>query len=316
MSSTRDCFAEFYHEASNHIFANPNGVYFSSAVLSGDIRYGICSNGYLVVLFPKSYFQNSFSIGSSFRFGPPSHYHSELESANYSGVPFFYLSRQLDNQYSLLSILSNLVSSANPHTRVNEFFLLLQSASIRKQEFSVVGLFGELVVIDQLLNIEPSFLDDWQPSGQSIIDIQPSSSHPPIEVKSTSSSDSRIHSLSLHQIRYFKEHGDCLLASVQVHELQGGTSCKDLVQSLLSRLNPDSSCFLYLTHLLASLLDSEQFNDASFDLPTTASTIKYYRPDFSVLSISSPPPWMISAKFNIDFSHFPEICIEQFLHNP
>lgn len=316
MSSAKDCFAEFYHEASHHTFANPNGVFFSSAVLSGDIRYGICSNGYLVVLFPKSYFHNSFSIGSSFKFGPPSQYHSELESTNYCGVPFFFLSRQLDNQYSLLSILSNLVSTTNPHTRINEFFLLLQSASIRKQEFSVVGLFGELVVVDQLSHIEPSFLDDWQPSGQSIIDIQPSSSHPPIEVKSTSSNDSRIHSLSLHQIRYFKEHENCLLASVQVHELQGGTSCKDSVQSLLSRLNPDSSCFLYLTHLLASLFDSEQFNDASFDLPTTAATIKYFKPDFSALSIYPPPPWMISGKFTIDFSHFPEISIEQLLHTP
>lgn len=316
MSSTRDCFAEFYREASNHLFANPNGVYFSSAVLSANIRYGICSNGYLVVLFPTSFYHNSFSIGSSFRFGPPSQYHSESESATYSGVPFFYLSRQLDNQYSLLSILSNLVSTKNPHIRVNEFFLLLQSASIRKQEFSVVGLFGELVVIDQLIDIEASLLDDWQPSGQSIIDILPSSSHPPIEVKATSSTDSRIHSLSLHQIRYFKEHRDCLLASVQVHELQGGTSCKDTVQSLLSRLPPDSSCFLYLTHLLVSLLDSDQFNDTSFDLPSTAATINYFRPDFSALPVSPPPPWMISAKFTIDFSHFPDICIEQLLHNP
>jgi hypothetical protein len=314
MSSTRDSFAEFYLEASHHLFTNPNGVYFSSAVISGEIRYGICSKGYLVVLFPKSYYQNSFSIGSSFRFGPPSQYHSELESVIYSGVPFVYLSRRLDNQYSLLSILYNLVSTNNPYGRIKEFFSLLQSASIRRQEFSVVGLFGELVVIDQLIDIEPSFLDDWQPSGQSIIDIQPSSLHPAIEVKSTSSTDSRIHSLSLHQIRYFNDHRDSLLASVQVHELQGGTSCNDAVQSLLSRLSPDSSCSLYLNQLLASLLDSERFNDASFDLPSTAEAIKYYRPDFSAF-LSPPPPWVISARFTIDFSHLSEISIEQLLLN-
>jgi hypothetical protein len=316
MSLSRDSFIQFFSLASTHSFANSDGVFFCSYVLHGDIRYGLSSKGYLLVLFPKRYYLNSFSIGDSFRYGPPSEYHSEQDAVVYSGVPFLYLTRNLDNQFALLSVFCNLVSTGDPLRRLQDFFVLLQSASLHRQEFSAVGLFGELVVIDLLLKMEPSFLDDWQPSGQSVVDIIPSSWHPAIEIKSTSSSDSRIHILSLHQVRYFCENSGSLLASVQVHELQGGTSCKDVVENLLAHLSPDSNGYLYLTQLLVSFLGSEQFNDTSFDVALTQSTIKFYNPDFSLLLQSPIPPWLVSARFSIDFSHFAEAATAQLLSRP
>ena len=119
---------------------------------------------------------------------------------------------------------------------------------------------------------------------------------------------SRIHTLSLHQIRYFSNNPGSLLASVQVAEDSNGITCRELSlnlrQNLLVMQLPGVE---YIDALLVSFSRLESFNEHKFCLVSTTASIKFLSPDFGDLDLLQPPPYVVGAKLKLDFDLIPNI---------
>ena len=185
---------------------------------------------------------------------------------------------------------------------------MLVKANKRRPKFHAPSFFAELVVVTNLVKERGNVVESWQSSGNSVFDIIASENFPAIEIKSTTCTDSRIHTLSLHQIRYFSNNPGSLLASVQVPEDLDGITCRELSiklkQTLLEMQLPGVE---FIDALLVSLSRQESFNEHRFCLISTAASIKFLSPDFGGLDLLQPPPYLLSAKMELDFDLIPKL---------
>ena len=178
-----------------------------------------------------------------------------------------------------MDILYSLSERDDFDAQIVAFIELLVKANKRRPVFDAPSFFAELSVVHSLLEDRGDVVLSWQSSGNFVFDIISSEQFPAVEVKSTTSTDTRIHTLSLHQIRYFLNNPDSLLASVQVSEDPEGITCRQLSVGLKQRLlelgQPGVD---YIDALLVSLSNLESFSEHKFcPLSTTALSSFYLR---------------------------------------
>ena len=299
-------YKDFKDKYSNHTFDNAEGIFISDNKLERNTSFGINNNGHLIILLPEKIYRSSFTIKKLYSLLQPRKFISETNNQKIKGCPFTYESVKTESQYSLLSVLNRLLRSENYNDKLYQFFELLQQASLRRDGFKAAPFFSEATVVYSLLNKFPSLVDYWRSTGKAIIDIIGSQSNPPIEIKSTTNDHSRIHKLSIHQIRFFQENPNALLASTLVRREPTGISCKEICLKMLSTIDQESKGYLTLSGLIQTLDACPEFSSELFDEGFSANSLTIFKPDFSQLSLIQPPAWLISGKLEIDFQAFPE----------
>ena len=297
-----------HYSWAKHSFINPNSFLISRDYLPNQISYGLSQDRNLVILLPSSLNLYPLKIGEIAQIYGINTFTSVFDGSTLDGTPFVYLSSKVDEQKEFLDVFCTLATSEDFQFQIVKFIELLLKANKRRPKFDAPSFFAELSVVSNLLDDRANVVDSWQSSGNSIFDIVASENYPAIEIKSTTYTDSRIHTLSLHQIRYFSNNPGSLLASVQVSEDSDGITCRELSlklkQTLLELQLPGVE---YIDALLVSLSRQESFNQHKFCLISTTASIKYLSPDFGDLDLLQPPPYILSAKIKLDFDLIPEL---------
>ena len=291
-----------------HSFTNSNSFLISSDFLPNEISYGLTQNRYLVILLPSALNLYPVKIGEIAQVHGINTFTSVFDGSCLDGIPFVFLSSKVDEQIAFLDIFCTLAASEDYQVQIVEFIELLVKANKRRPKFHAPSFFAELVVVTNLVKERGNVVESWQSSGNSVFDIIASENFPAIEIKSTTCMDSRIHTLSLHQIRYFSNNPGSLLASVQVAEDSNGITCRELSlnlrQNLLVMQLPGVE---YIDALLVSFSRLESFNEHKFCLVSTTASIKFLSPDFGDLDLLQPPPYVVGAKLKLDFDLIPNI---------
>jgi len=310
MTIEEESIRKWCEEASEHEFHLDKSIYISDLLMGRDTPFGIKANGDIFILLNEYLCDSPFKISDLIELTSAKSFVSESEGTSLYGCGLSISTNSIEEQVRTLALINNILERDSNKSDLYSFFELIRKAAQRSKNFYAPSLFAELCVLKALQPQIPNIISCWKSSGQSIVDICSSSNSPEIEVKSTTNLDSRVHTLSLHQVRHFLEHRECLVASVQVHEdSEAGTSCKILCEELLKH-EQQIQCSVgikILTSYLLSYSSKPGFCQMSFNEVLTKCSIIYIRPDFSGLSIQTPPPWLNSASFEIDFSLMPSV---------
>ncbi len=163
---------------------------------------------------------------------------------------------------------------------------------------SIVGLFGELLVINESKDIN-STLKSWHSQSTDLMDFAWTGGR--LEVKTTIS-QSRIHDFSLEQIRPIQDLSK-YVASVNLQEVHDGISIDDLLNSVLAKIKSPELINKVWELVFETLGQGYIRSDTrKFDYSIAKKSLKF----FNATSIPSPnfnlPPGVSSVRFtaNLD----------------
>lgn len=166
------------------------------------------------------------------------------------------------------------------------------------QKNSIVGLFGELLVINESKNINEA-LKSWHSQSTDLMDFAWTGGR--LEVKTTISQD-RSHDFSMDQLRPI-DNLSKYVASVNLQEVHNGISVVDLLNSVLAKIK-SPVLVNKIWDIVFDTLGQEFIRSDSrkFDYSTAKKSLKF----FNAKSIPSPdfnlPPGVSSVRFtaNLD----------------
>ena len=195
----------------------------------------------------------------------------------------------------------SLISNLDIEFLINlqQFLDIIQKAHNSRNHFKAPSFFAEACTILNLSCIYPKIANEWDSSANSVIDISYSISNPAIEVKSTTNNYERIHSVSIHQVKYFQKNPSTLLASVIVFFNEEGTSCKSICEKIISNLDESDSGYKYIKGILLAYNDISAFTENCFDEGMTNNNIQFYEPDLKELSLINAPIWLKGGTLKI-----------------
>ena len=293
--------------ALKYAFKHENSIFISQYTLARETAFGIERTGNVFILLKEELYSSPFKIEGTLELTSAQKFASEHEDSILYGHGLIINASSVHEQSQSLCLIHNILSGEDYQNDLESFFELLRKAAQKKKRFYPPSLFAELCVLMYLRQDIPEIVCLWKSSGQSVFDIRSSEKNPEIEIKSTTNIDSRVHVLSLHQVRHFLENPGSLLASVQVHEDNAGSSCKTLCEELLVLESANIEAAKILTSYLLAFSSEPGFSQALFNQSHTQSSIKLVSPDFTELQIMSPPAWLISGRFEIDLSIVPSL---------
>lgn len=307
MSINQTYLEDWCRRASAYVFSEEDAIYVCDQKLFQDTSFGINAEGFTILFLEEGVYESPFKIDDLIELTGVKRFVSDDSSEVFYGCGLIIRTASQSERIQVIMLLNNILKGNDYRSDLDSFLDLLRKASRRKRHFHAPSLFGELIVLKHLLSRYPDIIGCWQSGGQSIVDIRASNSNPPIEVKSTVNTDSRIHSLSLHQIRYFLENESCMLASVQVHEDESGTSCQEICEYLLkAERDSGGAGAKILTSYLVCYSEEPAFKQAKFNEASSRSSIETYHPIFTELDLMNPPVWLNAARFEIDFMSIPK----------
>lgn len=163
---------------------------------------------------------------------------------------------------------------------------------------NIVGLFGELLVINEAKNINLA-LKSWHSQVSDLMDFSWTGGR--LEVKTTISQN-RTHDFSLEQLRPIPDLFKCV-ASVNLQEVHDGVSAIDLIDSILAKVkSPELVCKLWEIVFDTLGQNYAMSHSRKFDYSTAKKSLKF----FNAESVPSPdfrlPVGVSSVRFtaNLD----------------
>ncbi len=298
MSLFKKEYDQFLEKAQKHNFKSPDGIFINDFSLPKDTIFGIDINNFLIIILPLNNQISGFQIKDFMRLKDKTVFFVENDNKKIIGSPLIFKRKNKNDHLSLLSQINQILKSDEYLNLLAQYFDFLQKAHNSRNNFNSAAFFAEACTILKLLKTLPHIADQWDSSANSTIDIAPSELNPAIEVKSTINEFERIHTLSIHQIKYFQRNINSLLASVVVFH-DGAVSCKSICEKLISRLKPDERGYKYIQGFLLAYSDITSFTESCFDEGMTINSIRFYETTFDDLPLNNPPKWLIGGNLKI-----------------
>ena len=292
-------YKNFYEKAKNHSFLENEGIFINDFKFSREVITGIDKNNFLVILLPLDKEIAGFQIKDFITLKENTKFFAENKKILLSGTPLVYKRKNHIDHFGFLSQINLILNSSDFLTNLSQFLDILQKAHNSKNYFRGPAFFAEACTILRLSNFYPKIANQWDSSANAVIDISSSSKNPAIEVKSTTMNDERIHSISIHQIKYFQKHPSTILASVIVFPNEEGSSCKSICEKIISSLEETDVGYKYIKGILIAYNDISAFTDNCFDEGMTINNIQFYEPDFNELPLTNAPIWLKGGKLKI-----------------
>ena len=298
-------YSEFLEKAHNHSFKNLEGIFINNSELPKNTIFGIDKNNFLIIILPLGNQISGFQIKDFITLKDKTKFFVENENREILGSPLIFKRKNINDHFSLLSQINLILESDEYLILLSQYFDLLQKAHNSRNNFNSFSFFAEACTLLKLSETLPKIANQWESSATSTIDIAPSEFNPAIEVKSTTNQFERIHTLSIHQIRYFQKNLNTLLASVIVFD-DGDVSCKSICEKLISKLKPDDRGYKYIQGILLSYADITTFTESCFDEGMTINSIRFYESNFAELPLKNPPIWLIGGNLRISMDALKE----------
>ena len=305
-------YKSFANIAQDYNFQKEEGIYTSDLELPRNTTFGLDKNKFLYIILPIKSEISGFQLKDFLTLKDNIIFYSDNKQLKLEGSPLIFKEKNVKDQFSFLSQIDLILKSDNFISKLNQFFEILQKARNSRTSFNAPSLFAELSTIKKLFPIIPTIANQWASSANSTMDFLPSEFNPAIEVKSTTTQDERIHKLSINQIRYFQNEPSALVSSVIVYEFENGISCRDICESILSKLKSNTIGFNQISAALLAFSDLNDFNNCYFDEGMTIGSIKFYNPDFKELPLQNPPFWLRGGKLDIEMSVIKESDISNY----
>lgn len=177
------------------------------------------------------------------------------------------------------------------------------NSSIIKDGASEIGLYGELVLLNYLNDLDTNYYLAWHNNFLSKHDIEISDKIK-IEIKTTVK-DFRKHSFSYDQI--YRPHLKLYVASLLLRPVEVGTSLYNLCIDTMKLLNDDQ--IINLEKQMRKLGLSENYGGISCVLSETYDDIKFYDAD-DLPKIGKIPDGISNIHYDIDLSNIIDIPIQ------
>tara|TARA_Y100000589_G_scaffold15160_1_gene12364 strand:+ start:5173 stop:6108 length:936 start_codon:yes stop_codon:yes gene_type:complete len=302
-------YQNFLEKANTHTFKENDGIFIYQKKLIRDVTFGIDKNGFLIIIIPIKNQISGFQIRDFLTLKDQTKFYSENQNILIEGSPLIFKRKNIIDHHSFLSQIILILESKDYLINLSQFLDILQKAHNARNKFNAPSFFAEACTVLFLLKYFPDIANQWGSSSNAIIDIASSEEHPAIEVKSTLSNEERIHTISIHQIRYFQKNPNTLLSSVIIFTKEDGISCKSICEKIISKLNPNDNAYKFLKGLLISHSDISNFTENCFDEGMTLNNIQIHNPKFNDFPLDNPPIWLISGNLKICMDSIPQIDI-------
>ena len=294
-----DEYKNFYERANNHSFRENEGIFINEFKFSRNVITGIDKNNFLVILLPLDKEIAGFQIKDFITLKDNTSFFVENKQVVLKGAPLIYKRKNYQEHFGFLSQINLILDSSEFLINLQQFLDILQKAHNSRNHFKAPSFFAEACTIQNLSSMYPKIANEWDSSANSVIDISSSISNPAIEVKSTTNNDERIHSVSIHQVKYFQKNPSTLLASVIVFFNEEGTSCKSICEKIISKLDETDSGYKYIKGILLAYNDISTFTENCFDEGMTNNNIQFYEPDLKELPLINAPIWLKGGTLKI-----------------
>jgi hypothetical protein len=288
----------FLDKARNHDFKSPDGIFINDSKLPKDTIFGLDKNNFLIIILPINNQISGFQIKDFIKLKDKTKFFVENENKEIIGSPLIFKRKNINDHLSLLSQINLILESGEYLILLSQYFDFLQKAHNSRNNFNSAAFFAEACTVLKLLKTLPHIANQWDSSANATIDIAPSEYNPAIEVKSTTNQFERIHTLSIHQIKYFQRNNNSLLASVVVFH-DGEVSCKSICEKLLKELKPVDRGYKYIQGFLLAYADITSFSESCFDEGMTINSIRFYESRFDDLPLNNPPKWLVGGNLRI-----------------